>query len=76
MSDTETVGQCLIHDLHHDRSMKGSPDTEKTVRHIRIKTSATQQDTDKRKRKSKMMSAILTEPKSSTDIPLRIMLSG
>ena len=49
----------------------------KPVRRTPTKTYSTHQDTNKSKGQSKIIPAILTDkPKSSTDIPLGIVLSG
>ena len=77
MSDTETGGQYVSHVLRQDRTTRGTSDTGKPVRRTRTKTCSKQQDTDKSKGKSKTISAILThKPKTSTDIPLVILISG
>ena len=76
MSDTYIYDRCGSHDLHQGRPRKGTCDTGKPVRRTRTKTYSTQQDTDKSKWKSKMISPILTDkPKSSKNIHLRIVLS-
>ena len=70
MSDTETDGWCVSHDLYQDRPTKGTSDTRKPVRRIRTNASSTQQDTDTSEVKTKMISAIQTDRlKSSTDFP-------
>ena len=74
MSDTETDGRSVSHDLHQDRPTKGTSDTGKPVRRTRSKP--IRHNKILTEGKSRLISAILIDkPKSSSDNPLGVVLS-